>query len=113
MECIFCRIVKGEIPSNIIYKDEEVIAFPDINPTAPKHILVVPREHIPSLADLKEKHLPLMARIVKVANELARQEGIAQSGYRIAINSGKDGAQGVPHLHLHLLGGRRLSDTLG
>lgn len=113
MQCIFCRIAAGEVPANFLYQDKEIIAFPDIHPMAPKHILILPREHITSLADLKEKDLPLMARLIKVANQLARQEGIDKSGYRIAINSGRDGAQAIPHLHIHLLGGRRLSDTLG
>jgi histidine triad (HIT) family protein len=113
MNCIFCHIASGEISSDIIYQDEEVIAFRDINPQAPVHILIIPKRHIPSLDQLSEDDLPLIAHIVKVANRLAKEEGIAQNGYRLAINCGEEGGQAVPHLHLHLLGGRQLSGALG
>jgi histidine triad (HIT) family protein len=113
MDCIFCQIVAGEIPSDIVYQDEEVLAFRDIKPQAPVHILVIPKKHIPSLDQLKEDELPLIAHMIAIANKLAKKEGVAQKGYRLAINCGQEGGQLVPHLHLHLLGGRRLSDTLG
>ena len=113
MECIFCQIIAGKIPGEILYQDEEVVAFRDINPQAPTHLLVIPRKHIISLADLSEDESPLVGRMVSTANELARKEGIAESGYRLVINSGKQGGQLVPHLHLHLLGGRQLSGRLG
>ena len=113
MECIFCQIIAGKIPGEILYQDEEVVAFRDINPQAPTHLLVIPRKHIVSLADLSEDESPLVGRMVSTANELARKEGIAESGYRLVINSGKQGGQLVPHLHLHLLGGRQLSGRLG
>jgi histidine triad (HIT) family protein len=113
MDCIFCQIASGKIPSDIIYQDEELIAFRDIKPQAPVHILVIPKRHIPSLDQLTENELPVVAHMIEVANQLAKGEGIAQKGYRLAINCGKEGGQLVPHLHLHLLGGRRLSDTLG
>jgi histidine triad (HIT) family protein len=113
MDCIFCQIASGKIPSDIIYQDEELIAFRDIKPQAPVHILVIPKRHIPSLDQLTENELPAVAHMIEVANQLAKGEGIAQKGYRLAINCGKEGGQLVPHLHLHLLGGRRLSDTLG
>jgi histidine triad (HIT) family protein len=101
------------VPSNILYQDEEVIAFPDINPLAPTHLLIIPKRHIPSLAHLSEAESPLIAHMVNVANQLARKEGIAEKGYRLAINCGEQGGQLVPHLHMHLLGGKKLSDKLG
>ncbi|MBA7676345.1 Purine nucleoside phosphoramidase [subsurface metagenome] len=113
MDCIFCQIVAGEIPSKILYQDEEVIAFRDINPMASTHLLIIPRRHIPSLAHLPDTETPLIGHMVKVANQLAKGEGIAESGYRLVINCGKEGGQLVPHLHMHLLGGRRLSGALG
>ena len=112
MDCIFCQIVSGKIPSDIVYQDEEVIAFRDINPKAPVHILVIPKRHIPSLDQLKEGDSALVAHMVEVANKLAEGEGVAQKGYRLAINCGQEGGQLVPHLHMHLLGGRRLSGGL-
>lgn len=113
MDCIFCQIVSGKIPSDIIHQDKEVIAFRDIKPQAPVHILIIPRRHIPSLAHLSEADSPLIAHMVAIANQLAKTEGIAESGYRLAISCGEEGGQLVPHLHMHLLGGQRLSDTLG
>jgi histidine triad (HIT) family protein len=101
------------VPSNILYQDEEVIAFPDINPLAPTHLLIIPKRHIPSLAHLSKTELPLIGHMVDVANQLAKKEGIAEKGYRLAINCGEQGGQLVPHLHLHLLGGKKLSDKLG
>ncbi len=112
-DCIFCKIVAGEIPSDIVYRGDEVIAFRDISPLAPTHLLIIPRKHIPSLAGISEVELPLVAEMVKVANQLAKSEGVAESGYRLAMNCGKEGGQLVPHLHLHLLGGRQLSGSLG
>ena len=113
MDCIFCQIVAGKVPSNILYQDEEVIAFPDINPLAPTHLLIIPKRHIPSLAHLSEAELSLIGHMVDVANQLAKKEGIAEKGYRLVINCGEQGGQLVPHLHMHLLGGKRLSDKLG
>ena len=113
MDCIFCKIVAGEIPSDTLYKDEEIIAFRDINPMAPTHLLIIPRKHIASLADLTEAESSLVADMVKVANQLAKSEGITESGYRVVINYGQQGGQLVPHLHMHLLGGRQLSGALG
>ena len=113
MDCIFCQIVDGKIPSDIVYQDEEVIAFRDINPVAPTHLLIIPKKHIPSLAHLADAETPLIGHMVKVANQLARKEGVAENGYRLVINSGEQGGQLVPHLHMHLLGGRRLSDAIG
>jgi len=113
MDCIFCQIVAGKVPSNILYQDEEVIAFRDVNPQSPTHLLIIPRRHILSLAHLSKAELSLIGHMVDVANQLAKKEGIAEKGYRLAINCGEQGGQLVPHLHMHLLGGRKLSDKLG
>ena len=113
MDCIFCQIVAGKVPSEILYQDEKVIVFRDINPVAPTHLLIIPKEHIPSLAHLSEAEAPLVGHMVSVANQLAKREGIAESGYRVVINCGEQGGQLVPHLHMHLIGGRRLSGRLG
>ena len=113
MDCVFCQIVAGKIPSGILYQDEEVIAIRDINPMAPTHLLIISKKHIPSLAHLPEAETPLIGHMAKIANQLAREEGVAESGYRLVINCGKQGGQAVPHLHMHLLGGRKLSGGLG
>lgn len=113
MNCIFCKIAAGEIPGEILYQDEEVIAFRDIEPLAPIHLLIIPRRHIPSLTHLSDTDAPLIGHMVIIANQLARDEGIAGSGYRLVINCGEHGGQLVTHLHMHLLGGKRLSDSMG
>jgi histidine triad (HIT) family protein len=113
MGCVFCQIVAGKLPGDIVYRDDEIVAFRDVNPQAPVHLLVIPRKHIASLVEAGEGDIPLMGRLVGVANKLARQEGTAKSGYRLVINCGQQGGQLVPHLHLHLLGGRQLSGRLG
>lgn len=113
MDCIFCRIVAGDIPSDVLHSDEKVIAFRDISPQAPVHVLIIPREHITYLSDLTGEQSALAGHMVGVANQLARSEGIADSGYRVVINCGEQGGQLVPHLHMHLLGGRELSGQLG
>lgn len=112
-ECLFCRIVAGEIPSDIVHQDSEFLAFRDINPLAPKHILVIPKAHISSLADLADHQQELMGRLIVLATRLAQKEGIAERGYRLVMNCGPEGGQVIPHLHLHLLGGRKLYDQLG
>jgi len=113
MDCIFCQIVDGKISADIVYQDEEVLTFRDINPVAPTHLLIIPKKHIPSLAHLPDVETTLIGHMVKVANQLARERGVAESGYRLVINSGEQGGQVVPHLHMHLLSGRRLSDAMG
>ncbi len=112
-ECLFCRIAAGEIPSDIVYQDEEFLAFRDINPQAPQHILIIPRIHIASVAELTEQQQGLIGRMIILARNLAEKEGLAQRGYRLVINYGPEGGQVVPHLHLHLIGGRKLNDQLG
>lgn len=113
MSCIFCQIASGKVPGEILYQDEEVIAFRDINPQSPTHLIIIPKRHIPSLAYLSEAESSLIGDMVNVANQLARREGISESGYRLVINCGEQGGQLVPHLHMHLLGGRKLSGALG
>ena len=113
MECIFCQIVAGKVPSEILYQDEEVIAFRDINPQATTHLVIIPQKHIPSLAHLSQAESPVIGHMVNIANQLAKREGIFESGYRLVVNCGEQGGQLVPHLHMHLLGGQRLSDELG
>jgi histidine triad (HIT) family protein len=113
MDCIFCKIASGEIPADIVYHDKEIIAFRDINPQASVHLIIIPRKHIPSLDRMKESDTALVGRMVATANKLAKDKGVAEKGYRLAINCGAEGGQLVPHLHMHLLGGRKLSDALG
>ena len=108
MDCIFCKIAEGKIPGQILYQDNGIVAFPDINPVAPVHILVIPKKHIPALTDVTKAYLSLIGKMVSVANQLAREKGISESGYRLVINNGKDAGQLVPHLHIHLIGGRKL-----
>jgi histidine triad (HIT) family protein len=112
-ECIFCRIVAGEVPANIVYQDEDFLAFRDILPRAPTHVLIIPKTHITSTAELAEEQQELAGRLIIIAKNLAEKEGIAKKGYRLVINCGTEGGQLVPHLHLHLIGGRRLDAKLG
>lgn len=104
--CLFCRIVAGEIPSTMVAEDELAIAIRDIAPRSPTHILVLPRDHIPSAADLTDADAALVGRLLAMAAEIARAEGIADAGYRIVTNVGAWGGQSVDHLHFHLMGGR-------
>ena len=112
-ECIFCRIVAGKLPGDIVYQDEDFLAFRDIKPKAPTHILVIPKAHITSAAELTDGQENLAGRLIITANKLAEKEGIAKRGYRLVMNCGPEGGQIVPHLHLHLLGGRQMDAKLG
>jgi histidine triad (HIT) family protein len=111
--CIFCRIIAGEVPGDIVYEDEDFLAFRDISPQAPTHVLIVPKTHIVSSNELTEGQQELVGRLIIIAKNLAEKEGIAKRGYRLVINCGPEGGQAVPHLHLHLIGGKRLADELG
>lgn len=111
--CIFCKIVAGESPSTFVYDDDMVVAFLDIHPAAPIHILIVPRQHIPSINHLTSAHESLIGHMHTVAKQLAEEKGIANSGYRLIINCGPDARQAVIHLHLHLLGGREMRYPMG
>lgn len=108
MDCIFCKIIGGEIESSILYQDDRVIAIRDINPKAPVHLLVVSKDHFESLAHLTDDEETLLGHIISVANRLARENGLHEKGYRLVFNCGPEGGQVVPHLHLHLLGGRQM-----
>ena len=106
-DCIFCRIAAKEIPSNTVYEDEQVIAFRDLEPQAPEHVLIIPKKHVGSLLGLGQEDRELAAHImVDVIPAVARKLGVDEKGFRIVVNTGKDGNQTVPHLHVHLLGGR-------
>lgn len=111
--CIFCEIIAGKRPSQMVYQDERVSAFRDIRPVAPTHILVVPNRHIPSVNELTEADEPLVGHLITVARRLAEEEGIHQSGYRLIINTGPHSGQAVFHLHLHLIGGQRMRFPMG
>lgn len=111
-DCIFCKIIKGEIPSNKVYEDEEILAFRDINPIAPVHILVIPKKHITYITDLKEDDEPLMGKIYTVINKIAKQEKIDEKGFRVVVNCKEDGGQEVKHLHFHILGGKKLGTKI-
>jgi histidine triad (HIT) family protein len=106
--CVFCRIAAGQIPSAVVHSDGEIVAFRDIDPMAPVHVLVIPRRHISSVNELDEEDAGLIGRMVLVARTIASLDGIAAPGYRLVLNTGPDGGQSVGHLHLHLLGGRGL-----
>ncbi len=108
-ETLFTRIRDREIPADIVYEDDAVLAFRDINPQAPTHILIVPREPIPTVNDLETQHAELVGRLFLVARDLAREEGLAEDGYRLVMNTNEAGGQTVFHIHLHLLGGRQFS----
>lgn len=104
--CLFCRIAQREVPSNIVYEDDQVVAFEDINPQAPFHVLIVPRRHAQSVQELEQTDRPLLGHLMLTGAKLARDKGVADSGYRLVVNTGAHGGQTVFHLHLHVLGGR-------
>jgi len=109
MDCLFCKLVSGDIPADILYQDEQVLAFRDISPQAPTHILVIPKRHITTINDIAEEDAGLIGQMVLTAKKLATQEGLAEDGYRLAMNCNENGGQSVYHIHLHLLGGRRMT----
>ena len=112
-DCIFCKIIAGEMPGEIVYKDERVTAFRDIHPVAPTHILIVPNKHIPDVNHLNPDEEEIVGHLFLVARQLAIQEGIDKSGYRLIINNGPDAGQIVFHLHLHLIGGQKMHYPMG
>lgn len=107
-DCVFCKIINGEIPSEKVYEDEEILAFKDINPAAPIHILVIPKKHIENLLEVKDEDNYLIGKICKTINQIAKDLNIEKDGFRVIVNCGKDSGQEVMHLHFHLLGGRKL-----
>jgi histidine triad (HIT) family protein len=108
MDCLFCKIAQQQIPATIIYQDEHLVAFRDISPQAPVHALVIPRRHITTLNDLQPTDADLLGRMIIAAQQIAAQDGIAESGFRLAMNCNSDGGQTVYHIHLHVLGGRAM-----
>jgi len=107
-DCLFCHIIAGEIPGSIVYQDEHVVAFNDINPQAPTHVLIVPRRHIASLNDLSPEDDQIVGELIRRASALAKDRGVSAGGYRIVFNTNRDAGQTVFHIHLHLLGGRSM-----
>lgn len=107
-DCLFCKVASGELPATLVHEDERLVAFRDISPQAPVHILVIPREHISSLDTAADDAADVLGSMLLVARDLARTEGIAEDGYRTVLNVGADGGQTVHHIHLHLVGGRAL-----
>ncbi|MBV1914450.1 MAG: histidine triad nucleotide-binding protein [Pseudomonadales bacterium] len=108
MSCIFCKIVAGEIPSEILYQDDDVLCFRDVAPQAPTHMLVIPKKHIGSIAELEENDTNIAGKILVTATRMAKEQGISKSGYRVAMNCGDEGGQTVGHIHMHVLGGRQM-----
>jgi histidine triad (HIT) family protein len=108
-DCLFCKIAAGTIPATIVHSDDEIVAFRDINPQAPTHVLVIPREHIASAAEVTPAQDHLWGKLLHVAQSVADDEGETQAGYRVVTNVGRNGGQTVPHLHLHVLAGRRMT----
>ena len=108
-DCIFCKIASGSVKAVVVYADDRVIAFDDIKPRAPVHVVIVPRRHIGMLSELEEKDAGLLGELLMAAKKIAEEKGIAGSGYRIVANCGKDAGQEVPHIHIHLLGGRKFA----
>ena len=106
--CIFCKLAAGKIPARTVYEDDRVVAFHDVSPQAPVHVLVIPREHLTSLAHTSAEHAPLLGHLVATGARVARELGLDKTGYRSVINTGEHGGQSVAHLHLHVLGGRAL-----
>jgi histidine triad (HIT) family protein len=108
-ECLFCKIVAREIPADILHVSDQVVAFRDLNPQAPTHILLIPKEHIASITDVTDRHGPMLVELMQAATHLAQTEGIDESGWRLVTNMGPDAGQSVFHLHFHLLGGRPMA----
>lgn len=107
-DCIFCKIIRGEIPADIAFEDEQVLAFNDINPQAPVHVLIIPKEHIPTLNDIKAVHRSYLSAMFTAAQQVALERGIADEGYRLVLNCRELAGQSVFHIHMHLLGGREM-----
>jgi histidine triad (HIT) family protein len=108
-DCLFCKMVSGEIPPDIVYEDDEVLAFNDINPQAPTHVLIIPKKHIATLNEASDEDTQVLGRLNIVAAQLAKKLGFAEDGYRVVMNCNADGGQAVYHIHLHLLGGRSMA----
>lgn len=112
MDCIFCKIVNKEIPGEIVYEDSEILAFKDIQPQAPVHLLIIPKQHISSLNEIENDNSSVISKIFEIIPKIAKKMKIDDSGYRVISNCGNDGCQSVEHIHYHLLGGKKLRETL-
>ncbi len=108
MSCLFCKIISKEIPAKIVYEDEHALAFEDINPQAPVHILVIPKKHISTSLDIAPEDYELIGKLIEIANKLARENSVAEKGFRVVLNCNREAGQTVFHIHLHLLGGRAM-----
>lgn len=109
MNCLFCKIAQGEIPATVVYEDDDVIAFRDIRPQAPTHVLIIPRKHIATIDDTQDEDQQLLGKMILKAKQLAKSEGLSDAGYRLVFNVNSGGGQEVYHIHLHLLGGRQMT----
>lgn len=112
MDCLFCKIIRKEIPAEVVYEDDEVLAFKDIHPLAPVHILIIPKRHIASINDVVNEDAALLGAMIVTAKEIARDLQIAENGYKLLFRTGSDGGQEVPHIHLHLIGGAKLWEDI-
>lgn len=112
-DCIFCKIARKEVPAQPIYEDHDLLAFADMKPVAPVHVLIVPKEHMQNLNEVGKTDAPMLGKALRLAAKIANDKGIAETGYRIVINNGEQGGQVVPHLHFHLIGGRALDHKMG
>lgn len=111
-DCIFCKIINKEIPSKVVYEDEELLAIHDVAPAAPIHILVIPKKHIESLATMKNGDYELISKIYKIIDKISEEQGFKQNGYRVIVNCGEDGCQEIKHLHFHILAGKKLGEKI-
>jgi histidine triad (HIT) family protein len=112
-DCIFCKIVKGSIPCSKVYEDEKVLAFDDIHPMAPVHVVIIPKQHIATILEVSEDRMAVMGAMISAVREVSRKKVIDESGFRVVINCNEDGGQVIFHLHMHVLGGKKLQDGLG
>jgi histidine triad (HIT) family protein len=112
-DCIFCKIVRGEIPGSKVLETDKILAFNDIHPVAPVHVLIVPKEHISTFMDLQENKMDILGEMYRAAQKIAREKGIAEKGFRVTVNVNPDGGQLIFHLHMHIFGGRKLTDAMG
>ena len=112
MDCIFCKIINKEIPATIVYEDDDVLGFKDINPQAPVHVVVIPKKHIAKITEMEKQDEAVIGKIYSVINKIAAEQGIAEDGFRVIINCGENGGQEVKHIHFHLLGGTKLGSIV-
>ncbi len=111
-DCLFCKIVKGEVPSNKVYEDDEILAFYDINPATPIHILVIPKKHITTHNEVGKEDIELMGKIHMVINQISEENGFKENGYRLIVNCGENGGQEIKHLHFHILAGKKMGEKI-